>query len=102
MTTIHKNSINGDGKAKTSEQEAGSKFRWAAEFLAGPGGYIEKAEVVSDWFTNKGAATDDAYAKAQKEVDDYPYSRHRILKLIVEDEKGTITELSNAQHIIRR
>lgn len=76
---------------------ARNEYRWAVEFLAGPAGYLEKAELVSDWFPNIDHAKEDAYMKVEKEVNNYPYSRGKILKLVVEDKNGEITELSNVK-----
>lgn len=76
------------------------EYRWAAEFMAGPGGYLEKAEVVSAWFPNMEVAKEDAFMNAQKEVSDYPFSRGTILKLLVENKDGDIVELSSAKQNI--
>lgn len=84
---------------KEEVNEVQNEYRWAAEFLAGPGGYMEKAEIVSDWFKTLEDAKEDAFLKAEKEMKEYPYSRGRILKLIVEDKNGKIIELANARHI---
>ncbi|KAH3749408.1 hypothetical protein DPMN_183906 [Dreissena polymorpha] len=88
---------NGSGDSIVSKE-----YRWVAEFLAGPGGYLEKAEIVSDWFPNRQTATDDAWSRANSEVSDYPFSRGRILKLIVEDKNGSVVELSNAMNVTSR
>lgn len=86
-------------KCQGQGQKTGNdvKFRWAAEFMAGPGGFLEKAEVMSKWFTSFDEAEDHAWKNYEREVNEYPYSRGTILKLLVEDNKGTITELSNAK-----
>lgn len=78
------------------------EYRWAAEFMAGPGGYLEKAEIVSQWFDSFEDAKEDALSKAENEVADYPYSRGKILKLIIEDNSGIILELKNALDIPKR
>lgn len=89
-------------QCQNKKNEADVKFRWAAEFLAGPGGYLEKAEVVSKWFTSLDEAKEHARKNSEREVNDYPYSRGTILKLIVEDNTGTIIELSNAKSVRER
>lgn len=89
--------------SNTEEQISKPKeFRWAVEFMAGPGGYLEKAEIVSQWFDSLEDAKEDALIKAESEVSDYPYSRGKILKLIIEDNNGVILELKNAKDIPRR
>ncbi|KAH3749131.1 hypothetical protein DPMN_183790 [Dreissena polymorpha] len=96
---MSENSIKTDG---SGDSIGSNEYRWVAEFLAGPGGYMEKAEVVSDWFPNRQAATDDALSRANNEVSDYPFSRGRILKLIVEDKHGSVVELSNVRNVTSR
>jgi hypothetical protein len=77
--------------------ESSNEFRWAVEFMSGPGGYLEKAEIISRWFKTIDDAKNDAFQRADSEVKDYPYSRGGILKLIVEDKhKTTEIELKNA------
>ncbi|KAH3749187.1 hypothetical protein DPMN_183678 [Dreissena polymorpha] len=103
---INNNNINmSENSVKTNgsgDSIVSNEYMWVAKFLAGPGGYLEKAEVVSDWFPNRQAATDDAWSHAVNEVSDYPFSRGRILKQIVEDKNGTIVELSNARNVTSR
>ena len=82
---------------RKQKNEDDVKFRWAAEFLAGPGGYLEKAEVVSKWFKTLEEAKEHAQKNSEQEVNDYPYSRGTILKLIVEDNVGKVVELSNVR-----
>jgi len=75
------------------------EYRWAVEFMAGPGGYMEMAEIVSDWFPSIEDAKKDAMCKAEQEVTEYPFSRGKILKLLVENKNGDIVELSNSKII---
>lgn len=84
---------------KNASNTVQNEYRWAVEFLAGPAGYLEKAELVSDWFPNIDDAKMDAYNKVEKEVNEYPFSRGKILKLLVEDKNGKIIELSNVKDI---
>jgi len=84
-----------NGSCSTDRKE----YRWVVEFLAGPGGYLEKAEVVSEWFPSLEDAKDDAWIKAKREVESYPFSHGKILKLLVEDKEGSIIELQNAKNI---
>ena len=96
--SLEENMLNEMDKSKSINE-----FRWAVEFMAGPGGYLEKAEIVSRWFETLDDAKNDAFAKADYEVSDYPYSRGKILKLIVEDKhKTTEIELKNATKDIPR
>jgi hypothetical protein len=74
-----------------------SKFRWAAEFLAGPGGNACMEEVWSEWFSSEMAAKKDAENNAKNEVTTYPFSRGNILKLIIEDDRGNITVLKDSK-----
>lgn len=69
------------------------KCRWSAEFMAGTGGYMCKEEITSEWFNSLEEARKDADKNAEQEVCEYPFSRGRILRLILEDEDGKITEL---------
>ncbi|KAL4217250.1 hypothetical protein ACF0H5_023701 [Mactra antiquata] len=79
------------------------QFRWAAEFLAGPGGYLEMAVIESDWFSNFDDAKDHANEYAQKQVEEFPFSHGKITKLVVEDKEGVIFEtLVNAKVVERR
>jgi hypothetical protein len=83
--------------------ESSNEFRWAVEFMAGPGGYLEKAEIVSRWFETIDDAKDDAFQRVDNEVCDYPYSRGKILKLVVEDKhKTTEIELKNVTKDVPR
>lgn len=70
-----------------------SKCRWSAEFLAGTGGYLCKEEITSEWFESKEEAKKDADRNAEQEVMHFPFSRGRILRLILESEDGQVTEL---------
>lgn len=63
------------------------RFRWTAEFLAGPGGFASKEEISSDWFNSKAEAVNDANKNADNEVQEFPYARN-ILRLVVVDETG--------------
>lgn len=83
---------------KEDSNKDSKEYRWAAEFLAGPGGYMERAEVVSDWFPSMEHAKEDAHMNAQKEVTEYPFSRGKILKLLVENKNGDIVELTNVNN----
>lgn len=89
-------------KTEATEEDNCNEYRWAAEFMAGPGGFMEKAEVVSDWFKTLDDAKEDAYLKAEREMKEYPYSRGKILKLFIEDKNGTVVELQNALNIPTR
>ena len=71
-----------------------TRYRWCAEFIAGPGGFCAKEEIASDWFSSPQEAKRDALENAEKEVGEFPYSRRRILRLFVEDDSGTVTEVS--------
>ena len=87
--------VTGLGDSKSQES---TKYRWVAEFLAGPSGYMEKEEIVSEWFPDLNGAKMNAIDKAEREVQDFPYSRGRILKLFVEDNAGKeVKELCNAK-----
>ena len=70
-----------------------SKYRWSAEFLAGAGAYLSKEEITSEWFNSKEEAKKDAESNAENEVIEYPFSKGRIMRLILEGEDGQITEL---------
>lgn len=63
------------------------RYRWRAEFLAGPGGFASKEEISGDWFNTKAEAVNDANKNADNEVQEFPFARN-ILKLFVEDENG--------------
>ena len=89
-------------ECRTQKNENDVQFRWAAEFLAGPGGYMEKAEVVSKWFKTLEEAKEHAQKNSEQEVNDYPFSRGTILKLIVEDNTGKVIELSNVKSVRER
>ena len=89
-------------QCQTKKENNGRKFRWAAEFMSDPGGFPEKAEVVSNWFSSLDEAKARAQKDCEKEVSEYPFSRGMILKLIVEDNAGTIIELSNAKNVRER
>jgi hypothetical protein len=78
-------------KGETEDNE----YRWAVEFSAGPGGFIEKAEIVSTWFKTFDDAKEDAFSRAECEMCAYPFSRGKILKLVVEDRNGKITVLQD-------
>lgn len=69
------------------------KCRWSAEFLTGAGGMLCKEEITSEWFNSREEARKDADKNAETEVCEYPFSRGRILRLILEEEDGKITEL---------
>lgn len=69
------------------------KCRWSVEFLAGTGGCICKEEITSEWFNSREEAKKDADRNAEKEMNDFPFSRGRVLRLILEDEDGKIHEL---------
>ena len=99
MNSVESNSID---HCQGKKDKGNLKFRWAAEFMAGPGGFPEKAEVVSKWFTSLDEAKEHAQKHSEKEVNEYPYSRGTILKLIVEDNAGKIIELSNAKSVRER
>jgi hypothetical protein len=64
--------------------------------MAGPGGFLEKTEVISEWFETLDVAKNNACDNADNEISDYPFSRGNILKLIVEDKNGNEIELRNA------
>ncbi|KAH3749192.1 hypothetical protein DPMN_183683 [Dreissena polymorpha] len=66
-----------------------NEYRWVAEFLAGPGGYLEKAEVVSNWFPNRQAATDDVWSHAVNEVSDYPFSTQGLCPPVAWSARGS-------------
>lgn len=70
-----------------------SRCRWSAEFLAGTGGFMCKEEITSEWFQTKEEAKKDADRNAEQEVNEFPFSRGRIMRLILEDEDGKVTEL---------
>lgn len=70
-----------------------SRCRWSAEFLAGTGGCMCKEEITSEWFQTKEEAKKDADRNAEQEVNEFPFSRGRIMRLILEDEDGKVTEL---------
>ena len=95
MNNLKRKSV--DLQQRNQKNDKDVQFRWAAEFLAGPGGYLEKAEVVSKWFQTLDEAKEHAQKNSAQEVNDYPFSRGTILKLIVEDNAGKVIELSNAK-----
>lgn len=79
------------------------QFRWAAEFFAGPGGFLEMAAIESRWFSNLEDAKFDAFECAQRQVEQFPFSHGKILKLILEDKNGDLVEqLVNVQDVPRR
>lgn len=92
-----KNDITKNTARNSHETTSKGEFRWAAEFMAGPGGFLEKAEIVSPWFETLADAKSDARAKAETEILDYPFSHGVMLRLIVEDKSGHITELENVK-----
>ena len=100
--TSHKAEANpeDDRENKKSQENEDSKptngFRWVAEFMAGPGGFLEKTEIVSEWFETLDEAKNNAFEKAEYEISDYPFSRGNILKLSVEDKNGNEIELKNS------
>lgn len=73
-----------DSENKTADTP---RFRWTAEFLAGPGGFASKEEISSSWFNTKAEAVNDANKNADNEVQEFPYARN-ILRLVVEDDTG--------------
>ena len=72
MNSVTSKSVN---KRRKQKNEDDVKFRWAADFLAGPGGYLEKAEVFSKWFKTLDEAKQHAQKYSEQEISDYPYSR---------------------------
>lgn len=97
MNSLKSKGVDTDLQRKNQKNDKKCQFRWAAEFLAGPGGYLEKAEVVSKWFQTLDEAKEHAQKNSAQEVNDYPFSRGTILKLIVEDNAGKVIELSNVK-----
>ena len=80
---------------------ADCKYRWAVEFLAGPPGFVEKAEVVSDWFNKLDEAREHALKNTEREMYDYGDTRGTIIKWVIEDNKGgTIVELKDAKKTV--
>ena len=97
MNSLKSKSVDVDLQRTNQKKDNNVQFRWAAEFLAGPGGYLEKAEVVSKWFQTLDEAKEHAQKNSAQEVNEYPYSRGTILKLMVEDNAGKVIELSNVK-----
>ena len=99
-------------KRRKQKNEDDVKFRLAAEFLAGPGGYLEKAEVFSKWFKTLDEAKEHVQKNSEQEVNEYPYSnincrrQHRQSYRIIKCEIRTWTihivsygRLDGVQHI---